>query len=99
MFLSANNFFWKITKRGPTMTRVAKWRDLGRPEAALVGVQYYRNDMGEHRGPWIVQKGERRASWLFADTRLAVGDAFSSGGIEADDVGAAPPPGLRIVAK
>src|SRR5205807_4950574 len=33
MFLSANNFFWKITISNHVMTRVAKWRDLGRPEA------------------------------------------------------------------
>ena len=51
MFLSANNFFWKITIRDHVMTRIAKWRDLGRPEAALIGVQYFHNDMGEHRGP------------------------------------------------
>ena len=99
MFLSANNFFWKITKRGPVMTRVAKWRDLGRPEAALVGVQYYRNDMGEHRGPWIVQKAERKAAWLFSGTKLAVGDSFSSGGIEADEVTSASPRSVRVVAR
>src|SRR5207247_7146399 len=65
----------------------------------LVGVQYYRNDMGEHRGPWIVQEGEQRAPWLFAGTRLAIGDTFSSGGIEADEVTAASPRGVRVVAK
>jgi hypothetical protein len=99
MFLSANNFFWKITKRGSVMTRVAKWRDLGRPEAALIGVQYYRNDMGEHRGRWIVQNGARRERWLFSGTSLDVGNAFSSGGIEADEVTSASPRGVRIVAK
>jgi len=99
MFLSANNFFWKIVKHGPVMTRVAKWRDLGRPEAALVGVQYYRNDMGEHRGQWIVQKGAGRIGWLLSGTKLAVGNAFSSGGIEADQVTSASPRGVRIVAK
>ncbi|HEX6701188.1 MAG TPA: N,N-dimethylformamidase beta subunit family domain-containing protein [Gaiellaceae bacterium] len=99
MFLSANNFFWKITKRGSMMTRVAKWRDLGRPEAALIGVQYYRNDMGEHRGPWIVQKGAARERWLLAGTKLAVGTPFSSGGIEADEVTSKSPRGVRVVAK
>ena len=54
MFLSANNFFWRIDLHGRTMTRVAKWRELGRPEAGLLGVQYIGNDMGEHRGPWLV---------------------------------------------
>jgi N,N-dimethylformamidase beta subunit-like protein len=99
MFLSADNFFWKIIMRGPVMTRIAKWRDLGRPEAALVGVQYYRNDMGEHRGPWILQKGLRRAGWLFDGTRLNVGDAFSSGGVEADQVTSASPRNIALVAK
>jgi hypothetical protein len=98
-FLSADNFFWKITKRGPVMTRVARWRDLGRPEAALVGVQYYHNDMGEHRGAWIVQRGASSVRWLFRGTRLTVGDPLSNGGIEADQATSASPRGLRIVAK
>jgi hypothetical protein len=38
VFLSANNFYWKIVIHGRVMYRIAKWRDLGRPEAALLGV-------------------------------------------------------------
>ena len=44
----ANDFFWQITERGETMTRTAEWRDLGRPEAALIGVEYRGNDLGGH---------------------------------------------------
>jgi hypothetical protein len=33
-------FFWKITIKYDVMTRVAQWRDLGRPEAALIRVEY-----------------------------------------------------------
>ena len=40
MFLSANNFFWRVERDGPILRLIAMWRDLGRPEAALVGVQY-----------------------------------------------------------
>jgi hypothetical protein len=98
-FLSANNFFWKITKRGNVMTRVAQWRDLGRPEAALIGVEYYHNDMGEHRGAWIVQKASERESWLLAGTKLGPGDHFSNGGIEADHVTAASPPNTVVIAR
>ena len=54
--LSADNFFWRIDLRGGVMTRVAKWRELDRPEAALLGVQYIGNDMGEHRGAWLLRK-------------------------------------------
>ena len=51
-FLSANNVFWRIDVHGQTMRRVAKWRDLGRPEAALIGVQYLANDRGRKRARW-----------------------------------------------
>ena len=33
------------------MEKTKQWRDLGRPEAALIGVQYRGNDRGEARGP------------------------------------------------
>jgi hypothetical protein len=98
MFLSANNFFWKITIDRGVMTRVAKWRDLGRPEAALIGVEYYHNDMGEHRGPWIVRPSASRLPWLLNETGLEVGAAFGSGGIEADDVTTDSPKNVIVVA-
>src|SRR5207244_11033335 len=80
-FLSADNFFWRIDLRGNVMTRVAKWRDLGRPEAALVGVQYNSNDRGGRRGAWLVGSGGA-VGWLFRGVALQTGRAFSSGGIE-----------------
>ena len=39
-FLSANDFFYKVVKHGDPMDGRWRWRDLGRPEAALVGAQY-----------------------------------------------------------
>ena len=98
MFLSANNFFWRIDLRGTTMTRVAKWRELGRPEAGLLGVQYIGNDMGEHRGPWLVRPAAAR-SWIFDGIRLGAGNAFSDAGIEIDAIAASSPEGTRIVAE
>ena len=97
-FLSANNFFWKITISGHTMTRVAKWRDLGQPEAALIGVEYYHNDMGQHRGSWVVRAAAAKLPWMMHGTGLRVGMDFSSGGIEADDVTSDSPRNVRIVA-
>ena len=99
MFLSANNFFWRVDRRGDTITRVAKWRDLGRPEAALIGVQYFANDDGEHRGPWIVRKSAAPVSWIFAGARARVGEPFGSGGIEADATTTASPRGIRVLAE
>ena len=66
IFLSANNFFWRITRRGNVMTRIKRWRDLGRPEAALIGIEYFHNDRGEHRAPWVVEKSSA-ADWLLAN--------------------------------
>ena len=84
MFLSANNFFYEIRRRGRVMTRVARWRDIGRPEASLIGVQYFDWDRGgDGRGPWVVRPTGAR-SWIFAGTEVRAGSRFASGGIEAD---------------
>jgi len=99
MFLSANNFFWQIVKHGNVMERTRKWRDLGRPEAALIGVQYFGNDMGEHRKRWIVRPGARSPKWLLDGTDLTVGAEFSSGGIEADEIVSDSPKNVRLIAQ
>ena len=39
-FLSANNFYARVAVSGSRMRCVGRFRDLGRPEAAIVGVQY-----------------------------------------------------------
>ena len=97
IFLSANNFFWRIDLQGRTMTRVAKWRDLGRPEASLLGVQYIGNDRGEHRGPWLV--GPAAAdSWIFEGVQLKYGNELSNAGIEIDAVAPSTPRGTRVLA-
>jgi N,N-dimethylformamidase beta subunit-like, C-terminal len=98
-FLAANNFFWKITIKDNVMTRVAEWRDLGRPEAALIGVQYRANDRGGHRGPWLLTSGASATPWLFAGMNLEAGQGFSSGGIEIDATSSASPKGIHIVAE
>ena len=98
MFLSANNFFWRIDLHGRTMTRVAQWRDLGRPEASLLGVQYIGNDRGEHRGPWLVRPAAA-TGWVFAGIKLRDGNAFSDAGVEIDAVAPSSPRGTRILAE
>ena len=98
MFLSANNFFWRIVKHGNVMTKTKQWRDLGRSEAELIGVEYRGNDRGGHRGPWILRESHAR-SWAFAGTSLKRGSAFASGGIEIDKTGAASPKGIQVLAE
>ena len=99
MFLAANNFFWKIDLRNSVMTRVAEWRDLGRPEAALIGVQYRANDRGGHRGAWILRRGASTTPWLFAGTGLSAPDGFGRGGIEIDSTAPSSPRSVKVLAE
>jgi hypothetical protein len=96
-FMAANNFFWKITIHDHVMTRVAEWRDLGRPEAALIGVQYRANDRGGHRGPWLLRAGASSTPWLFDHVDTAEG--IGLGGIEIDATTAASPRSVRVLAE
>jgi hypothetical protein len=97
-FLSADNLFWRIDLRGTVMIRTKKWRDLGRPEAALVGVQYIGTDLGRHQGPWIL-RDITRTGWLFAGTNLRNGARLAHGGIEIDHTQSSSPPGIRVLAE
>ena len=97
MFLSANNFFWRTVISHNRMTRVAKWRDVGRPEAALIGIQYIGNDNGTHRDAYHV-RNTQSAPWLFAGTNLTIGSTFSSFGIEIDKIASSSPRGTHVLA-
>ena len=102
MFLSANNFFWKVEKAGQVLRKIGKWRDAGRPEAALIGVQYRANDDGQRQGLFTVQ-GSASAPWLWAGTGLADGSTFGQYvggyGIEIDATAPSSPPGTLVVAQ
>ena len=101
LFLSANNFFWKVEPQQGALRRVALWRDLERPEAALIGVQYKANDDGSRQGPYYVI-GADIAPWLFAGTGLAngspLGGMVGGYGIEIDARSPDSPPGTQVLA-
>ncbi len=98
MFLSANNFFWKVNREGHHLRRIAMWRRIGRPEAALVGVQYTASDYGANEKPYVVQ-GLLSAPWAFAGTGLVNGSTFGHNGIEVDRRVAASPSGTIVLAR
>ena len=83
MFLSANNFFWRVDRRGRAIHRVKLWRELGRPEARLLGTQYRANDNGRRQAPFVVQ-GYDAAPWAFAGTGLRNGSLL---GVEVGGYG------------
>ncbi len=101
IFLSANNFFWRVVRSNDVLTRVSMWRNIGRPEAALIGVQYLANDRGERQGEFVVR--DSGAHWLWSKTGLTpgstFGDAIGGYGIEIDHVTSDSPPGTTVVAE
>ena len=98
-FLSANNFFWRVEKRGDVVAKTRQWRELGRPEAALLGVQYRGNDSGERRGSWIV-RDVPASKWLFAGTGIRPGSRFGDDwGVEIDRSSPESPQGLEVIAE
>jgi N,N-dimethylformamidase beta subunit-like, C-terminal len=102
VFLSANNFFWRVDKRGEELRRVAQWRALARPEAMLCGVQYRANDDGTRQAPFTVVDMEA-APWLFEGTGLengdTLGDEVGGFGIEIDMRTGVSPPETRVIAQ
>jgi hypothetical protein len=97
-FLSADNFFYRVTYIGHDMVGRARWRDLGRPEAALVGAQYvgWEENRFPNRPYRVVDAAA--APWLFAGTGLRDRSTFGWYGIEIDAVAPASPPGTRVLA-
>jgi N,N-dimethylformamidase beta subunit-like, C-terminal len=98
-FLSANNFFYRVKVSGNTMTGRTRWRDLGRPEAALVGAQYAGWDEGKYPNRPYRIVNTAAAPWLFRGTGLHDGSAVGNYGIEVDEPNSASPPHTHVLAK
>ena len=99
MFLSANNFFMRVVrKRGYVIHRDRAWRDLERPEAALIGVQYCCNDNGKQRGHWVLHSAPAN-KWVFSGTGLQTGHEFADGGIEIDRATKESPANVQVLAE
>jgi len=101
IFLSANNFFWKVSRRGNSIRRVALWRNLGRPEVRVLGSQYRANDDGRRQGVFVVT-GAAVAPWFFAGTGLSngspIGTEIGGYGIEIDATTIDSPPATHVLA-
>ena len=67
IFLSADNFYWRVVRRGDTLTRTASFRSLGKPEASIIGVQYRAH--ADKLGCYTIAN-TRAVPWLFAGSRL-----------------------------
>jgi hypothetical protein len=98
-FLSANDFFREVVVSGKSMTLIGRFRDLGRPEAALLGAQYLDWNRGIYPNRPYRVVAARRVPWLFAGTRLRNGSLIPGHyGIEIDARTSASPPGTTVIA-
>jgi hypothetical protein len=99
-FLSADNFFRRVDLSHGQLWLINLWRNLGRPEAALIGDEYRGNDRGGHVAPYVIANAEA-APWLFEG--LGLGDGSQLGtvryGIEFDMPSADSPPGTTVLAE
>jgi hypothetical protein len=98
MFLSANTFFWHTVKHGRIMRRTQHYHDRGRPESALVGVQFIAGGNGQHNAPYRLVPSEA-GTWIFAGTGLEPGSSFGRFGIEIDHTTRFSPRGVDVVAE
>ncbi len=96
IFLASNDLYWKVDIDGTSMHKVARWRELGRPESALVGAQYAGSKTGDV-APYVVADSSA-AGWAFAGTGLTPAALFSFAGTEFDVTTAASPPGTQVLA-
>ena len=85
MFLSANNFFWKVERKGQRLVRIKQWRALGRPESALVGVQYAGSNHGAEPGRLRRSPERARRRGHSPGRGSRDGDTFGRYGIEIDE--------------
>jgi hypothetical protein len=97
MFLSGTNFLWRVKREGQVLRRVGMWRNLGRPEASLVGVQWAASN-GGRQAPYVVQ-GATTSGWAFAGTGLRNGSRFGRYGLELDARAPGSPAGTRVLAR
>ncbi len=98
IFLSANNFFRRVDRNGTRLRLIKLWRNLGRPEAALIGTQYLASDRGTHQGPFVVT-GQGAENAIFAGTGLVAGSTFGTYGIEIDAIAPSSPVGTVSLAE
>jgi hypothetical protein len=102
IFLSANNFFWRVSETDTVLRKTGQYRQIGKPEARLIGVQYRANDAGQKQGSYAVVSAAD-APWLWEGTDLTDGGAFGQAvggyGIEIDATTPESPPGTIVLAE
>jgi hypothetical protein len=98
-FLSANNFFYVVHRRGRRIFRTGRYRDIGMDSARITGARYVGWFEGKYPTRPYTAVGTKLAPWLFAGTGLHDGSTFGNYGIEIDARGLGSPRGTLVLAR
>jgi len=98
-FLSANNFYYRVERRGIRLYKIGHWSDVGRTGETLGGLVYVGWSKNRFRNRPYVVTGATTAPWLFRGTGLRDGSGFGVYGIEIDQRGTRPPRGMIVLAR
>jgi hypothetical protein len=98
-FLSANNFYYRVQRRGVRLYKIGHWSDVGRRGETLGGLVYvgWSKNLFPNR-PYVVT-GASAARWFFRGTGFRDGSSWGVYGIEIDQRGARPPRGIVVLAR
>jgi hypothetical protein len=99
LFLSANNFYYRVERHGSRLYKIGHWSDLGRDGEKLTGEVYAGWSHGRYPNRPFVVSGAAAAPWFFAGTGLRNGARFGGFGIEINQRGPSPPLGLVVLAR
>jgi hypothetical protein len=99
LFLSANNFYYRVARRGSRLYKLGHWSDVGRDGERLTGEVYVGWSRGVYPNRPFVVTGASTAGWFFRGTGLRNGDRFGRYGIEINEPGPHPPRHLIVLAK
>jgi hypothetical protein len=98
-FLSANNFYYRVERRGHQLFKIGHWSDLGRTGERLSGLVYVGWSKNQFRNRPYVVTGVSKAPWFFRGTGLRDGTRFGTYGIEIDQRGPRSPQGIIVLAR
>ena len=98
-FLSANNFYYRVERRGERLYKIGHWRDAGRTGERLTGLVYVGWSKNTFPNRPYVVSGAARAAWFFRGTGLRNGMRFGRYGIEIDQRGPRSPTGIVVLSR
>lgn len=91
VFLSANNFYYRVERRGRRLYKIGHWSDVGRTGETLGGLVYVGWSKNQFRNRPYVVVGASNAPWFFRGSGLRNGSRWGVYGIEIDQRGAHSP--------